>query len=54
MANLPWRLIFQLHIGFELCTYQYQEEGGGWAKARDSTKEVTLDCCNCLNFFFRV
>ena len=21
MANLPWRLIFQLHIGFELCTH---------------------------------
>ena len=24
MANLPWCLIFQLHIGFELCTYQCQ------------------------------
>ena len=28
MANLPWCLIFQLHIGFELCTYQCQPGRG--------------------------
>ena len=56
----PW--LTSLGVSFSNCTLASNyapiniklEEGGGWAKARDSTKEVTLDCCNCLNFFFRV